>query len=75
MEEAHLDGAKDTHLREFLAIRPLMSQGSILLQDDVNTKPVRLSMRQLLKLGYTKKVDLEEIELIRVPGHAVLRVI
>lgn len=68
----HLDGAKNTHLREFLAIRPLMSEGAVLLQDDTNTKPVRQSMRQILKLGFAKRADTDETDLLEIPGHKVL---
>lgn len=68
----HLDGAKDTHLREFLAMKPLMREGSFLLQDDTNTKPVRMSMRQIQKLGFAKKDDTKERGLEETPGHKLL---
>lgn len=70
----HLDGAKDTHLREFLAIRPLMRKGAVLLQDDTNTKPVRTSMRQIQNLGYAVKPSLDDTGLLEIPGHKILYV-
>ncbi|MEL6573303.1 MAG: class I SAM-dependent methyltransferase [Pseudomonadota bacterium] len=68
----HLDGAKDTHLREFLALKPLMREGSFLLQDDTNTKPVRLSMQQIQMLGLANKADTEQRGLAEIPGHKIL---
>lgn len=53
----HLDGAKDTHLREVLALADLMPEGAFVVHDDSNTRPVSLSDRQLRKLGVTRPLD------------------
>ena len=71
----HLDGAKDTHLREFLAAYPNMPRGAKVIQDDTNTKPVRKSMRQILSLEMAKRVNMQKNELTIVPGHKILRVV
>lgn len=68
----HLDGAKDTHLREFLAMRPLMGEGAFLLQDDTNAQPVRNSMRQILRLGLANKANVVETGLVEAWGHRTL---
>lgn len=70
----HLDGSKDTHLREFLALKPLMPKGAFLLQDDTNMGPVRMSMRQILQLGLAERVDADHPSLLDLPGHKVLLV-
>lgn len=70
----HLDGSKDTHLREFLAMRPLMPKGAFLLQDDTNMGPVRMAMRQILRLGFADRMDVDHPQLQDLPGHKVLAV-
>ncbi len=68
----HLDGSKDTHLREYLALKPLMPKGAFLLQDDTNMGPVRVAMRQILQLGLAQKVDVDHPDLQDLPSHKVL---
>lgn len=68
----HLDGSKDTHLREFLAMRPVMPQGALLLQDDTNMGPVRQAMQQIVRLGFAKPADAATYGLLELPGHKIL---
>ena len=67
----HLDGAKDTHLREVLALREAMRSGAFVVHDDVNARPVRLSDRQLRRIRITQEIDYETCELIDNKWHVV----
>lgn len=71
----HLDGAKDTHLREFLAIRPLLAPHAKIMLDDTNRRPVRISMRQILGLKMAQHVNYGEGPIRRVQGHRVLEML
>ena len=70
----HLDGAKDTHLRETLAVHDLLSRDGHVIYDDANTKPVRKSLRQVRSLNLARPVDLSAMGVMRTPGHRVFRV-
>ncbi len=67
----HLDGAKDTHLREVLGMRDAMQAGAFVVHDDFNAKPVRLSDRQLRRIGVTRPLDYEEHGLRETRWHVV----
>lgn len=69
----HLDGAKDTHLREVLALRDVMKNGAYIVHDDFNARPVRLSDRQLRRIKITQEIDFEEAGLIENRWHTVRR--
>jgi hypothetical protein len=69
----HLDGAKDTHLREFLGARPVLSKNAAIILDDVNTQPVRESMRQMLALKLVRHTNRETDGTVIAPGHRVMR--
>lgn len=64
----HLDGAKDTHLREVLALRDVMKNGAYIIHDDFNARPVRLSDRQLRRIKITQEIEFEEAGLIETAG-------
>ena len=67
----HLDGAKDTHLREVLALRDAMKSGAFVVHDDVNARPVRLSDRQLRRIGITREIDYAATGLMETRWHVV----
>ena len=67
----HLDGAKDTHLREVLSIERMWSPGAFVVHDDFNLKPVRRSDRQLRKLGVTQPLDYASFGLVESANHIV----
>ncbi|WP_217357060.1 class I SAM-dependent methyltransferase [Ruegeria arenilitoris] len=71
----HLDGAKDTHLREFLAIRPCLEKSGKVVLDDTHTKPVRLGMRQIIRLGMARHIGDNNIGVQMVRQHRVLEVL
>ncbi len=70
----HLDGAKDTHLREFLAVQPVLIRGAHVIVDDTNTRPVKQSMRQMLQLRFAQHVDAQALGLETAFGHRILSV-
>lgn len=67
----HLDGAKDTHLREVLALAGLMPEGAFVVHDDSNTRPVRMSDRQLRKINVTRPIDYDAFGLVENKFHVV----
>lgn len=71
IDAVHLDGAKDTHLRELLAILPLMKEGGFVIFDDANTVPVRKSLEQIKALDIARPRDLTHLGLERTPGHRI----
>jgi len=71
IDAVHLDGAKDTHLRELLAILPLMKKGGFAVFDDANTAPVRKSLEQIKVLNIARPRDLKHLGLERTPGHRI----
>jgi len=71
----HLDGAKDTHLREVLALRDAMRPGAFVVHDDSNARPVRRSDRQLRRIGITETFDPDEAGLIENRWHTVRRLV
>lgn len=71
----HLDGAKDTHLREFLAAQPVLTRGAHVIVDDTNTRPVKQSMRQMLQLKLAQHADANVLGLETTFGHRILSVI
>jgi predicted O-methyltransferase YrrM len=71
----HLDGAKDTHLREVLALRGAMRPGAFVVHDDFNARPVRRSDRQLRRIRITEEVDFDEVGLIENRWHTVRRLV
>lgn len=71
----HLDGAKNTHLREVLALRDVMRPGAFVVHDDVNARPVLRSDRQLRRVRITEAFDLEEAGLVENRWHTVRRLV
>jgi predicted O-methyltransferase YrrM len=71
----HLDGAKNTHLREVLALRDAMRPGAFVVHDDFNARPVRLSDRQLRRLRITEEFPAVEAGLIENRWHTVRRLV
>ena len=67
----HLDGAKDTHLREVLALHALMPSGAFIVHDDSNLRPVRIADRQLRRLNFSKPIDYSEFGLTDCEFHLV----
>ncbi|WP_299643627.1 class I SAM-dependent methyltransferase [uncultured Ruegeria sp.] len=67
----HLDGAKDTHLREVLALHALMPSGAFIVHDDFNLRPVRIADRQLRRLNFSKPIDYSEFGLTDCEFHLV----
>ncbi len=55
----HLDGAKDTHMQEFLAIRRHMPAGAYVVHDDAHLRNVRIADRQLRRIRATAPLDYE----------------
>ncbi|WP_162617531.1 class I SAM-dependent methyltransferase [Yoonia maritima] len=75
VDAVHLDGAKDTHLRELLAILPLMNEDGYVVFDDANTKPVRKGIDQVKKLNIARPRDLSHMGIERTPGHRVFPIL
>ena len=71
----HLDGAKDTHLREVLALRDAMRPGAFVVHDDFNARPVRRCDRQLRRIRITQEIDPGEAGLVETRWHTVRRLI
>jgi hypothetical protein len=69
----HLDGAKNTHLREVLGLRDVMKSGAYVVHDDFNARPVRLSDRQLRRINITQEIDFDELGLVGNRWHTVRR--
>lgn len=67
----HLDGAKNTHLREVLALNDLLPSGAFIVHDDINLRAVRISDRQLRKLGITQPIDYTSTGLLECSDHVV----
>lgn len=75
IDAVHLDGAKNTHLRELLAVLPLMRKGGYAIFDDANTAPVRKGIDQVKALNIARPRDLTHLGLERTPGHRVFPII
>lgn len=75
VDAVHLDGAKDTHLRELLAVLPLMKPGGFAIFDDANTRPVRKSIEQIKALNIARPRKLEHLGLERTPGHRIFPIL
>ncbi|MFO8127916.1 class I SAM-dependent methyltransferase [Yoonia sp.] len=71
IDALHLDGSKDTHLRELLAILPLMKKGGFVVFDDANTKPVIRGMERVKSLNIARPRDLTHLGLKRTQGHRI----
>lgn len=67
----HLDGAKDTHLREVLALRDAMRPGAFVVHDDFNARPVQRSDRQLRRIRVTEALEPGVAGLVETRWHAV----
>ena len=67
----HLDGSKNTHLRECLAVHPVLSPGAYVVHDDYNLRSVRMSDRQLRKIGMTGEIAYADHGLIECDTHIV----
>lgn len=67
----HLDGAKDTHLREAIAIGGLMPPGAYIVHDDFNLRNVRVADRQLRRINFSKPLDYEANGLVECDFHVI----
>lgn len=75
IDAVHLDGAKNTHLRELLAILPLMQEGGFVIFDDANTKPVNRGIAQVKALNIARPRNLSHLGLERTPGHRIFPIL
>lgn len=75
VDAVHLDGAKNTHLRELLAILPLMRKGGYVIFDDANTSPVQRGIEQVKLLNIARPRNLSHLGLERTPGHRIFPII
>lgn len=75
IDAVHLDGSKDTHLRELLAILPLMKKGGFVIFDDANTRPVSRGIAQVMALNIARPRDLSHLGLARTPGHKIFPIL
>ena len=75
IDAVHLDGAKNTHLRELLAILPLMRKGGFVVFDDANTSPVSKGIEQIKALNIARPRDLTHLGLERTPAHRIFPIL
>lgn len=75
VDAVHLDGSKDTHLRELLAVLPLMNEGGFVVFDDANTKPVLKGIGQVKKLNIARPRDLTHMGIERTPGQRIFPIL
>ena len=74
IDALHLDGSKETHLRETLAALPLMREGGFVIFDDANMAPVGRAMQQVKRLGIGRPADLSEAGIVPTPGHRIFEI-
>jgi len=75
IDAIHLDGSKDTHLRELLAILPLMKKGGFAVFDDANTQSVGKSLSQIKSLNIARPRDLSHLGIEATPGHRIFSIL
>ncbi|MEO0485867.1 MAG: class I SAM-dependent methyltransferase [Pseudomonadota bacterium] len=72
IDAVHLDGAKVTHFRELVSIRPVLTPDAFVIHDDTGIVSVRKAIRQEFKLRMLREVE-PELGLIENEYHRVYR--
>ncbi|WP_170443448.1 class I SAM-dependent methyltransferase [Ruegeria arenilitoris] len=67
----HLDGSKDTHLREAIAIGGLMPTDGFVVHDDFQMRNVRVADRQLRRINFSKPLDYQSNGLVECDFHII----
>jgi hypothetical protein len=75
IDAVHLDGSKDTHLRELLSVLPLMKRGGFVIFDDANTKPVSRGISQIMALNIARPRKLGHLGIERTPGQKIFPIL
>lgn len=59
IDAVHLDGAKVTHFRELVSIKPVLTEDAFIIHDDTGITSVKKAIRQEKKLKMLRDVEKE----------------